>query len=274
MSNKDEIVFYQPDNFTRLDVRVEEDTVWLTQAQMVALFERHVSVISRHIKKIFEEGELDEKSNLHFLQIANSDKPIAFYSLDVIISVGYRVKSQRGTEFRIWAIKTLRDCILRGYAVNPRIENLEYRVTETEKQIAFFVQKSLPPLEGIFYDGQVFDAYIFAAELVKSAKKSIILIDNYVDESVLLLLSKRDEQVSATIYTPQISAQFKLDLQKHQTQYPEISVKIFTHAHDRFLIIDDDVYHIGASVKDLGKKMFAFTKMGFTAGAILSGTCF
>ncbi|GHT41047.1 DNA-binding protein [Bacteroidia bacterium] len=277
MSDKNEIVLYQPDNSIRLDVRVEHDTVWLTQAQMVELFGRDRTVVTKHINNIFKEGELDEKSNVQFLHFANSDKPIKIYSLDVIISVGYRVKSYLGTQFRIWANKILKDYLLKGYAINQRFEQLEqhigqieHRTTETENAIAFFVQKSLPPIEGIYHDGQVFDAYAFVANLIKSAQKSIILLDNYIDESVLLLLSKRADCVTATIYTKEISKQLQLDLQRHQTQYPAISVEILTQAHDRFLMIDGEVYHIGASLKDLGKKLFAVTKMEFKAADILA----
>jgi hypothetical protein len=272
MRNKDEIVLYQPDGLLQLEVRLENETVWLTQAQMVELFGRDQSVISRHIRNIFKEGELNKDSvyaNFAYTAADGKTYEVEHYNLDVIISVGYRVKSARGTWFRQWALSVLKSYLLRGYAIDPRIEQLEYRVTETEKKIDFFVQKALPPIEGIFYDGQVFDAYAFAAELIKSAKKSIVLIDNYIDETVLLLLSKRAENVSATIYTKEISAQLHLDMQRHHTQYPEISLEIFTQAHDRFLIIDDEVYHIGASLKDLGKKLFAFTKMGFNAADIV-----
>ena len=267
--NIGEIILYQPDNSIRLEVRVENETVWLTQAQMVMLFERDRTVITKHINNIFNEGELDEKSNVHFLHIANSDKPVKIYNLDVIISVGYRVKSHRGTSFRRWATKTLKEYILRGYAINQRFERIEYRVTETEKKIDFFVKTALPPKEGIFYDGQIFDAYTFVADLIKSAKKTITLIDNYVDDSVLLLLSKRAKNVDATVYTAQISSQLQLDLQRHNAQYPPVDINTFNRSHDRFLFIDDDVYHIGASLKDLGKKWFAFSKMGLNANILL-----
>ncbi|MDR3047450.1 MAG: virulence RhuM family protein [Bacteroidales bacterium] len=269
MDNKDEIILYQPDNSTRLEVRLENETVWLTQAQMVSLFDRNQSVISRHINNVFREKELEEKSNMHFLHIANSDRPIAFYSLDVIISVGYRVKSQRGTIFRIWATKTLKEYILKGYAVNQRFERIEYRLTETEKKIDFFVRTALPPVEGIFYDGQIFDAYKFVSDLIKSAKNSIVLIDNYIDESVLMLLSKRTTDVEATIYTARILPQLQLDLQRHNAQYQPINIHVLTRSHDRFLFIDNDVYHIGVSLKDLGKKWFAFSKMELKAQALL-----
>jgi hypothetical protein len=268
-NNRGEIILYQPDNSIQLEVRVENETVWLTQAQMVMLFERERTIITKHINNIFKERELDEESNVQFLHIANSDKPVKIYNLDVIISIGYRVKSPRGTLFRRWATKTLKEYILKGYAVNQRFEHLEHRVSETEKKIDFFVKTSLPPVEGIFYDGQIFDAYKFASDLIKSAVKSVTLIDNYVDESVLLLLSKRKKNIKATIYTAQISPQLQLDIQKYNTQYQSITIKTFTRSHDRFLFIDADVYHIGASLKDLGKKWFAFSKMGLDANQLL-----
>jgi hypothetical protein len=269
--NKGEIILYQTeDRQLTIDVKIENETVWLTQAQMVLLFERDQSVISRHINNVFKEKELEEKSNMHFLHIPNSDRPTAFYSLDVIISVGYRVKSQRGTQFRQWATRTLRDYILKGYTISRRFEGIEQRLTETERKIDFFVKTALPPAEGIFYDGQIFDAWAFAARLVKSARTSIVLIDNYIDESVLLLLSKRSHpEVTATIYTAQLSEQLQQDIQKYNAQYPPVSVQSFNRSHDRFLLIDDDVYHIGASLKDLGKKWFAFAKMNIPASVLL-----
>ena len=267
--NTGEIVLYQPDNTVQLEVLVEDETVWLNQAQMVILFQRDVSVISRHIRNVFKEKELPMEGNLHFLQIANSDRPVAFYNLDVIISVGYRVKSNRGTEFRKWATRTLKNYLLHGYAVTQRIERLEQKVEKHDKQIGFFVHASLPPVEGVFYDGQIFDAYVFASNLIKSAKTSIVLIDNYVDESVLTLLSKRMEGVSARVITRRISEALQLDLDKHNRQYEPIVMEENHHYHDRFLIIDNTVYHLGASLKDLGKKLFAFSKMNATADEIL-----
>lgn len=205
MNSTGEIILYQSDDSTQLEVRIEDETVWLTQAQMVDLFQRDVSVISRHISNIFKEGELDKKSNLHFLQIAFSDKPIIVYSLDVIISVGYRVKSKRGTQFRIWANSILKEYLMKGYVLNNRIDRIEKKILEHDQKFDLLIKTSLPPHEGIFYDGQIFDAYKFTADLVKSAKKSIILIDNYIDESVLLMLAKRKNGVNATIYTSKIS---------------------------------------------------------------------
>ncbi len=269
LKHNGEIILYQPDNSIRLEVRMEEDTVWLTQAQMAVLFQRSISVISRHIQNIFKEEELVEKSNLHFLQIANSDKPVAFYSLDVIISVGYRVKSIQGTRFRQWANSVLKEYLLRGHAINQRIERLEQRVSKTEEQIGFFVRTALPPVEGVFYDGQIFDAYAFAADLIRSARKRIVLIDNYVDDSVLLMLAKRKEGVSAEIVTRHVTETLKLDLERHNRQYPPIAIREYDRYHDRFLIIDDTVYHLGASLKDLGKKLFAFSRMEMMAEEVL-----
>jgi len=262
--DKGEIVLYQPDNTVAVEVRLKEETVWLTQAQMVLLFGRDQSVISKHIRNIFREGELDKNSvYAKFAYTAADGKiyDVEHYNLDVIISVGYRVKSLQGTQFRIWANRILKEYILKGYAVNKRFEHLESRVSETEKKIDFFVKTALPPIQGIFYEGQIFDAYVFVADLIKSAKKTIILLDNYIDESVLLLLSKRQAKVSAQIYTKQITAQLQLDLTKHNSQYEPIKISEYTSFHDRFLVIDDTVYHIGTSLKDLGKKLFAFSKM-------------
>lgn len=212
MEKQGEIILYQPDEAVRLEVRLEDETVWLTQAQIAELFQRDRTVITKHINNVFKEKELEEKSNVHFLHIANSDKPVKFFSLDVIISVGYRVKSVRGTQFRQWANKILKEYLLKGYSINQRLNDMEYRmnnrffqiektIAEHDAKIDFFVRTSLPPVGGIFFDGQIFDAYKFATDLIKSAKCSLVLIDNYVDESVLLMLSKRNSGVSATIYT-------------------------------------------------------------------------
>ena len=259
--NNGEVVLYNPDDTIRLEVRMNDETVWLTQAQMAELFDKSVSVISRHITNIFAEEELDEKSNLHFLQIANSDKPVKYFSLDVIISVGYRVKSKKGTRFRQWANKVLKEYLLKGYSINQRFERLEQRVSQTESKIDFFVKTSLPPVEGIFFDGQIFDAYEKMCQLIKSANRRIVLIDNYVDETTLKMLAKRADSVTATIYTQSIGEQLQLDIDRHNAQYPPIVVKGLKKSHDRFLILDDDLYSVGASLKDMGKKWFAILKM-------------
>ena len=272
-----EIVLYQPDESIQIEVRLEDDTVWLTQQQMAELFQKDISVISRHIKNAFAEGELDEKSNLHFLQVPNSDRPARLYDLDVIISVGYRVKSKRGTQFRRWASRILKEYMLRGYAVNQRLLNIENQLASQQKQLAqhqeqidFFVRTSLPPVEEIFYDGQIFDAYKFVSERIREAKKRIVLIDNYIDETVLAMLDKRNKGVTAKVYTKNISRQLSLDFEKHNAQYIPIEVEQFERSHDRFLCIDDTVYHIGASLKDLGKKWFAFNRMEQTTDELLS----
>ncbi len=186
---------------------------------------------------------------------------ILYFNLDMIISVGYRVNSKRGVKFRQWANSVLKDYLLKGYVVNQRIAALEHQVSDLKDKVNFFVRTSLPPAEGIFYDGQIFDAYRFVADLVRKAKRTIILIDNYVDDTVLSLLDKRQRGVSATIYTKSASENLQLDIKRHNEQYTPIEVQQFNKAHDRFLLIDDEVYHIGASIKDLGKKWFAFTLM-------------
>ena len=260
-----EIILYQPNQDIRLEVRIAEETVWLSQAQMAELFQTTPQNITIHIRNIYKEEELDKISTCKdYLQVRKEGGRIVqriqkFYNLDVIISVGYRVKSIHGTRFRQWATSVLKDYLLKGYSVNHRMERLEQRVTKTEEKIDFFVRTSLPPQQGIFYDGQIFDAYQFICDLVRKAKKSIVLIDNYVDDTVLTLLDKRNDGVSAIIYTQQISQQLQLDITRHNSQYAPIEVKQFNKAHDRFLLIDDEVYHIGASIKDLGKKWFAFT---------------
>jgi hypothetical protein len=253
-------------------VRVEDETVWLTQAQMVELFNSTKQNISLHINNIFKEGELEANSTVkEYLTVQQEGKrkvkrKIALYNLDVIISVGYRVKSQRGTQFRIWANKVLKDYLLKGYAINQRVDKIEKKLIEHDQKFELLINTNLPPNEGIFYDGQIFDAYTFVSELIKTAKASVVLIDNYVDETVLTLLSKRNPEVNATIYTANISKQLNLDVKRHNAQYPKIKVKQFTKAHDRFLIIDNEtVYHIGASLKDLGKKWFAFSKIKLDA---------
>lgn len=270
--NKNEIILYQPDTEVRLEVRLEDDTVWLSIEDMSHLFDRDISVIGKHIRNIFKEGELNKISVwAKFAYTASDGKvyQVDYYNLDVIISVGYRVKSIRGTQFRQWANKVLKEYLLKGYSVNRRLYELERRVDDIDNKIGFFVRTSLPPVEGVFYDGQISDAYKFATDLIKSAHTSILLIDNYIDESVLLMLSKREANVTATIYTHTISKALQLDLTKHNSQYPVIEVKTCKNFHDRFLIIDDDaVYHIGASLKDLGKKLFAFSKLDIPATSI------
>lgn len=264
-----ELIVYQPDETIRMDVRLEDDTVWLNRQQMATLFGRDVKTIGKHINNALKEELQGLSVVASFATTKNygrrdgftQQKMVEFYNLDVIISVGYRVKSKRGIEFRQWANKVLKDYLLRGYAINQRMENLEQRVKKTEEQIDFFLNLSLPPVEGVFFDGQVFDAYRFVADLVKKARHKIVLIDNYVDEGVLSLLDKRATGVEATIYTNCGGKALRQDVKKHNEQYAPIQIEHFGLSHDRFLIIDDEVYHIGASIKDLGKKWFAFTLM-------------
>ena len=305
-----EIILYQPDETVRLEVRLEDDTVWLTQQQMAELFQTTRNNVTLHIGNIFKEGELEELSvrKESLLTAADGKKyRTKFYNLDVIISVGYRVKSLRGTQFRQWANKIIKNYLLQGYAINQRLLQMEQRIDarinahieseqkhfsqiestllDHQEKIDFFVRTSLPPVEGgtlpdtldsivvpPFYDGQIFDAYAQVVGLIKQARRSIVLIDNYIDETTLTMLSKRDAGVSATIYTRPLSQQQQLDLQRHNQQYPSIAVNICQHNHDRFLIIDDTVYLFGASLKDAGKKLFAYIKMQETsATALMSG---
>ena len=269
-----EIILYQPDSTVRLEVRLENETVWLTQQQMTELFQTSKQNISLHVNNIFKEGELDSNSVVkESLTTASDGKryKTKYYNLDVIISVGYRVKSLRGTQFRQWANKVIKEYLMKGYAVSQRFERLEYRMAKTEEKIDFILNTSLPPREGIIFDGRIFDAYTLMSDLIRSAKKRIVLVDNYIDDSVLCQLDKRGADVSATIYTPPISKAFRLDVARHNAQYAPIEVKTFSKAHDRFLIIDDSVYHVGASFKDLGKKLTAFSRMEImTANEVIS----
>ena len=272
-SSTGEIVMYQPDETIRLEVRMGEETVWLTQQQMATLFQRDQSVIARHIRNIYKEEELDQEGTYAKFAYMGHDGlqmyEVTHYNLDVIISVGYRVKSKRGTKFRQWANQILKDYLLKGYVVNQRISVLEHQVADLTEKVNFFVRSSLPPVEGIFFDGQIFDAYVQIVNLIKQAKQSIILIDNYIDETTLTMLSKRDASVSATIYTRQLSNQQQLDITRHNQQYPPITVNICKRNHDRFLIIDDVVYLFGASLKDAGKKLFAYIRMQETPASKL-----
>ena len=272
-SAKGEIVMYQPDETIRLEVRVENETVWLNRQQIAALFSRDIKTIGKHINNALHE-ELDGESvGAKFATTAADGKTyqVEYYDLDMIMSVGYRVKSKRGIKFRRWSNKVLKQYLLKGYAVNQRIEQLERRVTLTEEKIDFFVHKSLPPVEGIFYDGQIFDAYAQIVSLIRQAKHSIVLVDNYINVDTLTMLSNRDTSVSATIYTRQLSQQQQLDVQRHNQQYPPITINTCLHNHDRFLIVDDVVYLFGASLKDAGKKLFAYIRMQETSpGELLS----
>lgn len=268
-----EIILYQPDEAVRLEVRLEDETVWLTQEQIADLFGTKRPAITKHLNNIYKSGELDIDSTCSILEHMGNDGKqrytTKYYNLDAILSIGYRVNSKNATLFRKWANSVLKDYLLKGYSINKRLSELERTVAQHTEKIDFFVRTALPPVEGVFYNGQIFDAYKFATDLVKSARRSIVLIDNYVDETVLLMLSKRSVGVSATIYTQRITQQLQLDLDRHNSQYPPIDIRTYRDSHDRFLIVDEtDVYHIGASLKDLGKKMFAFSKLDIPAAVI------
>ena len=278
---KNEIVIYQPDKTLRLDVRLENETVWLTQVQMADLFQRDRTVITRHVRNVFSEGELAERGNVHFLHVPPSDKPVKIYSLNVVISVGYRVKSVRGTQFRIWATSVLRDYLLRGHAVNERLVQIEDRMDRRfaehgrrldalEGKVDFFVRTQTPPLQGVFYDGQLWDARAFVDRLVKSAKRSLVLVDSWATVETLDILAAKQKGVALTVVTsehrdrrgnprPKI---LPADVARFNAQYPTLSVRFRENFHDRFLVIDDrELYLIGASLKDLGRKCFGFTRM-------------
>ena len=278
-----EIVLYQPNEQMSLEVKLENETVWLTQQQIADLFGVKRPAVTKHLGNIFREGELDITSVSSILEHTAADGKIystQFYNLDAILSVGYRVNSKNATLFRRWANQVLKEYMLRGYAVNQRIVYVEeyfdkrlraheQRIENVEQKIDFFVRTSLPSHQGIFYDGQIFDAYTFINDRIREATTRIILIDNYIDDSVLTILSKRADKVAATIYTKKPTAQLQLDIQKHNAQYPPISVIEFDRSHDRFLCIDETVYHLGASIKDLGKKWFAFCRMDMPTTELL-----
>ena len=272
--SKGEIVMYQPDETIRLEVRVENETVWLNRQQMATLFGRDVKTIGKHVNNALHEELANVPTVANFAIVQNEGgrivtRNVDFYSIDMIMSVGYRVKSEQGIMFRRWANQVLKDYLLKGYVVNQRITTLEHQVADLTDKVNFFVRSSLPPVEGIFYDGQIFDAYAQIINLIKQAKRSVVLIDNYISADTLTMLSNRDANVSATIYTRQLSQQQQLDLQRHNQQYPPIAVNVCQHNHDRFLIIDDEVYLFGASLKDAGKKLFAYIRMQETSAAEL-----
>ena len=276
--NKSDMVIYN-DGELELNVSVNEDTIWLTQAQLCDIFDKDQSVISRHINNIFRDNEVDEKSNMQKMHIANSDKPVSFYSLDIVLAVGYRTNSSKAIKFRQWATSVLKNYITDGYVINSeKITNerfvfLEKEVSVLKSQMgemkAFIKDNSIKPSKGIFFDGQTYDAYVFVNDLFRSAKSEIVLIDNYIDDTVFTLFSKYPN-LQIKIYMQTITKQLKLDYQKYNSQYKNIELHEFKNAHDRFLIIDQkEIYHIGASLKDLGKKWFAFSKFEMEALEIL-----
>jgi hypothetical protein len=269
---KNEIILYRPNEAAEhIEVRLENETVWLNQAQMAMLFGQTKQNISLHINNCFKEGELNRLSTVKeslTIRLEGQRKitrKVEFYNLDVIISVGYRVKSKQGTQFRIWATSILREYLLKGYAFNQRVDRIENNLENLSKEvnkISLQLKTNELPTQGVFFDGQIFDAYELMSRIIRSATKEIILIDNYIDESVLAHMSKRADNVQAVIYTKTISRVLQLDLERHNSQYPPIQLRELRESHDRFLIIDrKELYHIGASLKDLGKKWFAFSKL-------------
>ena len=275
--NNNEILIYKSNELTTsIEVKLEDETIWLTQAQIVRLFDSSKANISEHIKHIFQTGELQKVSTVRKIRTVRVEgnrevsRFLIYFNLDMIISIGYRVNSIRGTQFRIWANQIIKDYLLKGYTINYRVDKIERKLIEHDQKFDLLIKTNLPPNEGIFYNGQIFDAWQFVSRIIKDAKHKIVLIDNYIDDTVLTILSKRRVDVKATIYTAKISKQLKLDIRKHNTQYPKIEINIFKQSHDRFLIIDNKtVYHIGASLKDLGKKWFAFSKIDIDASEMI-----
>lgn len=286
-----ELVIYQADD-VKIEVVLNEDMVWLSQSQIVQLFQSSKANISEHIKSIYHQNELDKDSTIRNFRTVRIEgnrevlRNITYYNLDVIISVGFRVNTKIGIHFRQWANNILKNNLLKGYSINQRIDYIENKfdtklynhdvqLKEISEQINYFVQKSMPPVQGVFYGGEIFEAYKFVSNLIKMANESIIVIDNYIDESVLTILDKRKDGVMATIYTDKISNQLKLDLERHNKQYSAIEIQTVKNIHDRFVIIDnEDVFHIGASLKDLGKKLFAFSKLNLPVDVLLKGLGF
>ena len=287
--SKDEIIIYQPNDNTKIEVRLNDEMIWLSQPQIVQLFQSSKSNISEHIRNIYSQNELDKDSTVRIFRTVQTEgnrnvhRNITYYNLDMIISIGFRVNTKIGIHFRQWANNILKDNLIKGYSINKRIDYIENKIehklqeheaqlNKIDEQINYFVQKSLPPIQGIFYNGEIFDAYQLLTRLIKMANKSIVVIDNYIDESVLTMLDKRKDGVAATIYTEKINKQLQLDIKLHNSQYPAIDIKIVKNCHDRFLLIDDeDVFHIGASLKDLGKKLFAFSRLNISSDTILNG---
>ncbi|MBO7646969.1 MAG: virulence RhuM family protein [Bacteroidales bacterium] len=269
----DVVIYHVAENID-LEVWVADETVWLSQAQMAMLFDVKENTVTYHIKEIYKIRELEMESTARKIRVVRQEgsrmvkRYIDYYNLDMILSIGYRVNTVSGIQFRHWASGILKDYMFRGYALNPHLVQLEQHVIRHDLQISDInqridniVQAALPPKAGLFFNGETFDAYVFVADLIRSAKEDIKLVDNYIDDSVLLLLGKRQAEVSATIYTERITNQFQTDLSKYNTQYPPITIKEIEKVHDRFLIIDQQLYHFGASFKDLGKRLFVVSKI-------------
>ena len=292
LAAENQIVVYQPNETVRLDVRLENETVWLTQLKIAELFGVQKAAISKHVRNIFASGELARDATVSKMETVQTEggrsvvRTQEFFNLDVIIAVGYRVNSQRATQFRIWATKVLKEYLLRGYSVNARLNQLEdtmhrnlarhdQRIATLEQKVDFFVQTQTPPLQGVFYDGQLWDARALVLKLIQSAKRSLILIDNWATPETLDLFAKKRKGVKVTIITSEHYDKKHVphrkispaDIATFNAQYPRLAVRYNETFHDRFLIIDDkELYLIGASLKDLGRKCFGFTKMD--AGAI------
>ena len=274
---KNEIIVYQPEGGEfHIEVRVDQDTVWLTQAQMAELFGTVPQNITVHIKKVYDEGELEKNSTCkEYLQVASEGsrkvkRTLKFYNLDVIISVGYRVKSIQGTRFRQWANSVLKEHMLKGFSVNQRLvahenrlENIDSRVIYLEKQVDFFVKANLPPKEGVLQAKAFWSGYDFAVQLVRLAKQEIVIIDPFADDTTLSLMPKRNPGVNAIIYSARINQTMKAECERLNRQSPPVELRTMREVHDRFIVVDETVYHIGASIKDLGNKLTAFSVLGF-----------
>ncbi len=277
-SPKSEILLYQPNETVSLEVRMESETVWLNRNQIAMLFGRDVKTIGKHINNALREELQNTATVANFATVQNEGgrvvkRSVEYYNLDMVLSVGYRVKSSQGVLFRQWANKVLKEYMLRGYSINQRFERLEQRVAQTENKIDFFVRTSLPPVEGLLHEGQIFEARVCVENLIKQAKREVIMIDGYVDAATFEILDVRQKGVSATIYTERIGESLLRINELHDSQYPDKTIRLEKYAenfHDRFLIIDDVVYHFGASFKDLGNRLFAFNKMGLGKNLILS----
>lgn len=283
-SNTSDMIIYN-DGELELSVSINEETLWLTQKQIAELFNVEVHTVNYHIKNIYKQKELDENPTIRKIRIVQKEgsrevqRDVEHYSLDMIISVGYRVNSITATKFRQWATNVLKSYIINGYAINSekitndRFVSLENEVVLLKSKIENISNglenSTLKPKQGILFDGQIYDAYVFVNDLLKSAKNEVVLIDNYIDDTVFTLFSKY-QNIKITIYTQSISKQLRLDFQKYNSQYQNIELNEFKKAHDRFLIIDNtEIYHIGASLKDLGKKWFAFSRFEMDALKIL-----
>jgi hypothetical protein len=268
---KNEIILYKPDELPEhIEVIIDEEkeTFWLSLNQISSLFERDKSVIYRHLKNIFRDNELNRNSVVAFFATTATDGKtynVEHFNLDAILSVGYRVNSKRGTQFRLWANRVLKDYMIKGFTINNRMNRLENNLEILKikvNQIDLKINSELIPIQGVFFDGEIFDAYELTSRLIRSAKSEIILIDNYINESTLVHLSKKAINVSVLIYTKTIDKQLLLDVKKVNEQFGNFDLHEFSLCHDRFLIIDrNELYHFGASLKDLGKKWFAFSKM-------------